>query len=83
MNTATYPFEKTDARTGNLASSVRIIPIASVQFFVPEKYLEIPWYHHKTGELICGFPLENLGSLPLKVSVSRVRDFCFTRHVGP
>jgi hypothetical protein len=32
MNTATYTFEKIDACTGNLASSVRTIPIASVPF---------------------------------------------------
>jgi hypothetical protein len=30
------------ARTGNHASSVRTISIASVQFFVPGNYLQIP-----------------------------------------
>jgi len=82
MNTATYPFEKTDARTGNLASSVRTIPITYVQFFVPEKYLEIPWYHQKTGEWTCGFPSETPRPLALNVSVSRIRDFCVNPQVG-
>ena len=35
-----------------------------------------------TGEWICGFPSEILGSLALNVSVSRVRDFCVNSHVG-
>ena len=70
------------ARTGNLASSVRTIPITYVQFFVPEKYLEIPWYHQKTGEWTCGFPSETPRLLALNVSASRVRDFCVNPHVG-
>ena len=69
-------------QTGNLASSVRTIPITYVQFFVPEKYLEIPWYHQKTGEWTCGFPSETPRPLALNVSVSRIRDFCVNPQVG-
>ena len=36
----------TSARYGYLASSVRTISNAFVQFFVPEKYLKIPWYNN-------------------------------------
>jgi hypothetical protein len=42
MNTATYPFEKMAARTGNLASSVRTIP------FLPysSSFQETIWKYH-------------------------------------
>jgi len=33
----------TNARTGKLKPSLRIISIASVPLLVPENYLQIPW----------------------------------------
>jgi hypothetical protein len=49
---------------------------------VPENYLQIPWYHHKTGEWTCGFPSETPRPLALNVSASRIRDFCVNPQVG-